>query len=117
MLKPKSYLKSGIKIISILLVVIILFICSDNLASNSEDNYIPKAGYVPDKETAIKIAEAIWLPIYGNEIYNYKPFIAELSKDKKIWKVFGTVHTLHGGSPFAEIRKSDCKVLKVIHEE
>ena len=32
--------------------------------------------YVPDKITAIKIAEAVWLPIYGNSIYEKKPFVA-----------------------------------------
>jgi hypothetical protein len=73
-------------------------------------------GYVPDETTAIKIAEAIWLPIYGEEIYNYKPFKAELL-DKKVWRVSGTVHTQLGGSPIAEIEKSDCKILKVIHEK
>src|SRR5262249_7899264 len=27
----------------------------------------PKEGYVPDAATAIKIAEAVWIPIYGEE--------------------------------------------------
>jgi len=76
----------------------------------------PKNGYVPDDKTAIKIAEAIWLPIFGNEIYNYKPYKAELIGGK-IWKVYGTVHTDKGGSPFAEIQKSDCKIIKVYHEK
>lgn len=99
-------------------IFIILMVCSirlDIYGMNPEDNYKPKAGYVPDAETAIKIAEAIWLPIYGKEIYKSKPFIAELSKDKKVWKVNGTVHTSKGGAPYAEIRKDDCKVLKIIH--
>lgn len=26
--------------------------------------------YVPNQETAIKIAEAVWVPIYGDKIYN-----------------------------------------------
>jgi hypothetical protein len=29
----------------------------------SEHNYRPEAGYVPDAETAMRIAEAVWLPI------------------------------------------------------
>lgn len=30
------------------------------------------------EETAIKIAEAIWYPIYGEKIYDKKPFVARL---------------------------------------
>lgn len=73
-----------------------------------------KDGYVPNAETAIKVAEAIWLPIYGDKIYNSKPFKATL-RNNEVWIVEGTLHTQKGGVPYAEIQKSDCKVLKVIH--
>jgi hypothetical protein len=73
-------------------------------------------GYVPNEETAIKIAEAIWFPIYGEEIYDHKPFKAKLVNGT-IWRVTGTVHTELGGVPIAEIQKSDCRILKVIHEK
>ncbi|MDP4197065.1 MAG: NTF2 fold immunity protein [Bacteroidota bacterium] len=99
------------------MISILLLLFKLSIASTQSDNYIPPNGLVPDKETAIKIAEAIWLPIYGNEIYNYKPFVAELSSDKRIWKVSGTVHTIKGGEPYAEFRKKDCKIIKVIHYE
>ncbi|MEY3499759.1 MAG: hypothetical protein RL308_1428 [Bacteroidota bacterium] len=70
---------------------------------------------VPNQETAIKIAEAIWLPIYGEKIYKYKPFIATLKEDK-IWEVTGTLNDAKkGGTPYIEIQKSDCKILKVTH--
>lgn len=84
--------------------------------SNNQLSDPEKVGYVPNKETAIKIAEAIWLPIYGEEIYNHKPFKAELI-DNKIWRVTGTVYTKLGGSPIAEIQKSDCKVIRIYHEK
>jgi hypothetical protein len=71
-------------------------------------------GLVPNQETAIKIAEAIWLPIYGNEIYSRKPFIATLKSDS-IWVVQGTLNRGKGGVPYIEIQKNDCKILKVIH--
>lgn len=74
-----------------------------------------KNDLVPDEKTAIKIAEAIWLPIYGEKINNKKPFVATL-KDS-IWIVSGTVHTEKGGAPYIEIHKSDCKILKVYHEK
>jgi NTF2 fold immunity protein len=49
----------------------------------------PKAGLVPDDVTAIKIAEAVWLPIYGAAIYDKKPFTAKLKGN--IWIVEGTL--------------------------
>ena len=75
----------------------------------------PKDGYVPGAGTAIKIAEAVWLPIYGKQIENEKPFKAHL-KDDMIWVVEGTLppHML-GGVAYAEIQKADGKILSVIH--
>ncbi|MNT94770.1 hypothetical protein D3C72_2365260 [compost metagenome] len=73
---------------------------------------------VPNKETAIKIAEAIWLPIYGKKIYNEKPFTTELTSSG-IWIVKGTLKDLDigakGGVAYIEIQKSDCKILKIYH--
>ncbi|RXR21462.1 YbbC/YhhH family protein [Flavobacterium stagni] len=74
-----------------------------------------KNDLVPDEKTAIKIAEAIWLPIYGDRIYDKKPFVAT-SKDST-WIVNGTIHSEKGGTPFIEIQKRDGKVLKVYHEK
>lgn len=71
--------------------------------------------YVPNKETAIRVAEAIWLPIYGDKIYRNKPFIAKLNGD--VWVVEGTLHTDSGGVPYIEIRKEDCKVMDVYHSK
>ncbi|WP_316633927.1 YbbC/YhhH family protein [uncultured Flavobacterium sp.] len=73
---------------------------------------------VPNKQTAIKIAEAVWLPIYGKKIYNEKPFTAELTSSG-IWIVKGTLKDLDlgakGGVAYIEIQKSDCKILKIYH--
>ena len=72
-------------------------------------------GYVPDEETAIRIAEAIWLPIYGKEIDSEKSFHAVLKGDS-VWIVEGTLERgAVGGTAYAEIRKRDCKVLKITH--
>ena len=70
--------------------------------------------FVPDEKTAMKIAEAVWLPIYGDAIYQKKPFTTKLV-DGKIWQVSGTLQTRKGGVPYIEIQKCDCKVLKVEH--
>ncbi|MBS1538624.1 MAG: hypothetical protein JST20_12845 [Bacteroidetes bacterium] len=87
---------------------------------NRSNSYVPKSGFVPDKETAIKIAEAIWLPIYGEIIYKERPFTATLNK-KGNWEVYGSFSKNHGkgvyggGVAYAEIRKKDCKIIRVIH--
>jgi uncharacterized protein YecT (DUF1311 family) len=54
---------------------------------------VPKEGFVPDKDTAIAIACAVSVPVYGKEqIDGEKPLRAELENGK--WLVIGT---LHGG--------------------
>ena len=77
-------------------------------------NYNPKNGYVPDSTTAIKIAEAVWLPIYGQHIYDERPFVSELKIG--IWTVHGTLpENSEGGTAEIEISQQDGKILKVIH--
>jgi NTF2 fold immunity protein of polymorphic toxin system component/ClpA/ClpB-like protein len=50
---------------------------------------LPKAGVVSDAETATRIAEAIWIPLFGEETVNsQKPFNAELRFN--IWIVTGS---------------------------
>jgi len=83
--------------------------------------------YVPDKATAIKIAEAVWLPIYGQRIYKELPFQATLQGDT-LWVVTGTLNGPHGydsatgrltvtvgGVAYIEICKRDGKILIVEH--
>ena len=84
---------------------------------NRNDGYFPKNGFVPDSDTAIKIAEAVWLPIYGKMIYEEKPFKAKLI-NKEYWEVTGTLPKGYdGGTVVAHIRKLDGKILYVIHEK
>ena len=90
-----------------------------------------KTNYVPNEETAIKIAEAVWLPIFGKSIYDKRPFNAVLNGDS-IWHVYGTLHSssikvndegdtvinmIVGGVPHIYINKSDGKIYKVYHDK
>lgn len=73
--------------------------------------------YVPDENTAIKIAIAVWIPIYGKKIKRKKPFVATLNEEG-VWVVKGSLRggkLMKGGVPYAYIRKSDGKILKIIH--
>ena len=73
-------------------------------------------GMVPDKETAIKIAESVWYPIYGSEIYTELPFTAELEGDT-VWFVQGSLPKgMTGGCAEIRLRKSDAAVLYVGHQ-
>ncbi|HZS47052.1 MAG TPA: YbbC/YhhH family protein [Blastocatellia bacterium] len=87
--------------------------------SEDVENYKPKAGYVPDKETAIRIAEAVCIPIYGEDkVQREKPFVASLSNG--VWYVHGSMPRPHhsgmkGGVAMIEISKDDGRILCVIH--
>jgi hypothetical protein len=84
--------------------------------SNADRNsYKPKDGYVPDEQTAIAIAVAVWIPIYGKEqIESEKPFKATL-KDG-VWFVTGSLReNMVGGTAIAEISQDSGGILRVIH--
>ena len=79
------------------------------------DGIIVRNGFIPDYKTAIKMAELIWKPIYGDAIYNEKPFNAVLKNDS-IWIIYGTLpNNTVGGTFTIEFRKSDAKILRVFH--
>ncbi len=60
------------------------------LAEETPHSYKPVSGYVPDAETAIRIAVAIWEPIYGREIIEAeKPYRASLMGG--VWVVEGSL--------------------------
>ena len=76
---------------------------------------MPPSGMVPDAETAIAIAVAIWKPIYGaEEIQAQRPFKAKLTKG--VWHVEGSLPPgIPGGVAEARISKTDGRVLYVLH--
>jgi len=84
------------------------------LASGS---YRPPNGFVPDKATAIRIAEAVWIPIYGKkQIESERPFHAVLRHG--VWIVSGSLPQGQlGGVAGAEISKSDGQILQVTHSK
>lgn len=72
--------------------------------------------YVPDSTTAMNIALAVWTPIYGKElIAKHTVYHAQLSEDKKIWKLFISKEGYSEGSDIeAEIVKYDGQIIKII---
>src|SRR5436190_23419308 len=94
------------KICSMFLVLFVTILCM-----NAED--LPKhsvqreQGFVPDEATAVRIAEAVLIPIYGQESLNKeKPFKATLTNE--IWTVKGTLQKgFKGGVAVVELSKKD----------
>jgi hypothetical protein len=78
-------------------------------------SYVPPNGFVPDSSTAVRIAVAVWIPIYGaRQISSEQPFIAKLQDT--IWTVTGSLpHGNVGGTALAEIAKRDGRIVRVSH--
>lgn len=75
----------------------------------------PAAGMVPNAETAIAIAVAVWTPIYGAErIQRQRPYTATLENGH--WTVQGSLpRGVLGGVAVAVIARTDGRVLRVSH--
>ncbi len=96
-----------------ILIALCLFV---TLASSySPTGFIPKEGFVPDKKTAMAVAEAVLIPIYGKkQIESEKPLRANL-KDG-IWTVTGTLPDgWVGGVAVVKLSKQDARIIDVIH--
>jgi len=69
-------------------------LCAAEPRPTPDRGYVPPSGMVPDAETAIAIAVAIWKPIDGaEEIQAQRPFKAKLSKG--VWHVEGLTSAWH----------------------
>jgi len=90
-------------------------LCVAELRSTPDLGYVPPDGLVPDAETAIAIAVAVWKPIYGaKQIEAQRPLTAKLVKD--VWFVEGSLPPgFRGGVAEARISKLDGRVLYVLH--
>jgi hypothetical protein len=85
------------------------------MASSTEHNYQPPGGYVPDEKTAVRIAVAVWEPIYGvDTIAGQRPSQARL--ENGVWIVEGSLpRVVPGGVAIAEIVKDDGRISRVSH--
>jgi hypothetical protein len=100
-------------------LAIILLFTPLILSAQEKHSYKPKDGYVPDAVTAIKIAEAVLVPIYGEKVINEEKPLKAVLKDG-VWIVEGTLQCPEGerclgGVAIIEISKDDGKVLRVSH--
>jgi NTF2 fold immunity protein len=72
-------------------------------------------GPVRDEAAAIRIALTVWEPLYGKQhIASERPFQATLSHG--VWHVRGSLpRGVAGGVAEADIKRSDGKVLRIMH--
>ncbi|WP_263377298.1 YbbC/YhhH family protein [Granulicella paludicola] len=78
-------------------------------------SHAPSNGYVPDERTAVAIAEAVLVPIYGEKtISGEKPFHAKVTGDT--WVVNGTLPAGSlGGVATVELSRKDGHIISVTH--
>ncbi len=86
-----------------------------------EPSLKPKEGFVPNAETAVKVGEAVLMPVYGERtILDERPFKATRQGD--VWTVEGTLNcggppgTLcKGGTAVVKISKTSGQILFMMH--
>lgn len=78
----------------------------------------PKNGFVPDEKTAVKIAEAVLFPTYGEKlIKSEEPFVVHLKNG--VWIIEGKAlpKGYVGGVVHISISKKDGRIFNVFHEQ
>ena len=94
-------------------------VLTDRLLANivTQPSAIPKEGFVPNAEVAAKIAEAVWVPIFGaRSVALKKPFL--VTQTNGIWLIRGTLPAGSlGGVPYAWIAKTNGAILKIWHDK
>jgi hypothetical protein len=73
---------------------------------------------VPDSATAVRVAVAVWIPIYGeSQIMAEQPFVATL--EDGVWTVTGTLPPRYnlGGVAMVKIAKADGRILFILHSK
>jgi hypothetical protein len=97
-------------------VLLIVFVLASGLSANGERGRLPENGVVPDEQTAVSVAEAVFRPVYGKDyVDKFLPYHAVLQDD--LWTVYGTLRPAgaHGGTPQLRISKQDGRVLEIWH--
>ena len=101
-----------------------LGLAQEPVSGRKSYGYKPKGGYVPDSQTAVKIAEAVLIPAYGEkQIRSEEPFTAQLEGD--VWTIGGTLRCpdgkggfttdCDGGTAVIKLSKSDGRILFMMH--
>ena len=107
-----------------LMVTVIPALAQEPVSASKSHGYKPKGGFVSDSQTAVKIAEAVLIPVYGEkQIRSEEPFTAVLKGD--VWTIDGTLRCpdgkggfttdCDGGTAVVKVSKSDGRILFMMH--
>lgn len=114
----------ALSLISATVLTLVLLFAPNAESLRQRDSHVPKSGFVPDAQTAARIAEAVIAPIYGDEvIQKERPFVAELNERGDVWTVHGHPASdaekagWHGGVAVVEISKASGCILRVSHSK
>ena len=79
-------------------------------------SYVPPNGYVPDKKTALRVAEAILTAVYGEQkVASERPLKISLVEDGA-WLIWGTLDRRYlGGTAVIKLSKQTGRVLFLSH--
>jgi hypothetical protein len=95
---------------------VVVIACSHLLGQNVPALFERPGGLVADEQTAVKIAEAILFPIYGEKIIrNQRPYRTTLRDGK--WTIDGTYLPpgFTGGTFHIVILQRDARVIEIGH--
>jgi hypothetical protein len=106
--------------VAVALIVPLTISQGQTVQQKAHENW-PAGGYVPDAATAVKIAEAVLVPVFGEQkISSERPFTAKLEGD--VWTVDGTLYCADGkiglcpgGTARVRLSKNDGRILFMIH--
>lgn len=105
------------KLASLIILFCVMLEAVGQTTERPMHNYIPPDGYVPNERTAVRVAEAVLIPIYGQEtVEKERPFTAVLRDEVWIVRGKGPKDTMTaGGVALVEISKKDGRILRVTH--
>jgi hypothetical protein len=79
-------------------------------------SYRPASGFIPDRDTAIRVAKAILIPVYGEKtVDSEEPLSVALDGD--VWTVKGAVRPYPSGNAEIKLSKSEGTVLFLSHSQ
>jgi hypothetical protein len=104
-----------------IIVISLLAVAATYAQTPQLPSFRPKDGFIPNAETAVKVGEAVLIPVYGEKtILNERPFKATLHRDE--WTVEGTVPcdgpvgvSCKGGAALVRISKTSGQILFMMH--
>jgi NTF2 fold immunity protein of polymorphic toxin system component len=111
--------------------LIALLLVSSIANAQQYQGSVPHLGFVPDSATAVRIAVAVWIPMYGETaIMAQQPFVAKLNDS--VWTVtasparsLSVIEALDGrvivgaiaiATPVAKIAQRDARILEASEE-